>query len=47
MLQISFNKYIPVIKRVDYSGIPPSSIEPVMEKYNEMIVIVSGDQKER
>ena len=47
MLQISFNKYIPVVKKVDYSGIPPSSLEPIMEKYNDMILIVSGDQKER
>lgn len=28
ILQMIFNKYIPVLKKIDYSGIPPSSIEP-------------------
>lgn len=31
---ISFNKYNPCIRRVDYSGIPPSSVDPVVERVN-------------
>ncbi len=30
LLQMSFNKYIPVIRKVDYSGMPPSSIDPIL-----------------
>lgn len=33
LLQLQFNKYIPTIKRVDYSGMPPSSIDPIVEHY--------------
>jgi hypothetical protein len=31
---MGFNKYNPYLKRVEYTGIPPSSTEPVVEKIN-------------
>lgn len=34
LLFMGFNKYNPYLKRVEYSGIPPSSIEPIAEKIN-------------
>ena len=46
--QLVFNRYVPVLKRVKFSGLPPSPVDPIIEKYNESsIVIVSGDQYER
>lgn len=30
VLQFVFNKYIPILRKVDYSGVPPSSIEPIV-----------------
>jgi hypothetical protein len=30
ILHMSFNKYVPVLKKVDYSGLPPSCIDPVL-----------------
>ena len=50
LMQMQFNKYIPSIKRIDYSGIPPSPIDPIVEHYSNnqsMIIVISGEQKQR
>ena len=45
---MGFNKYNPYLKRLEYSGIPPSNIEPIVEKINDnLIVILSGDLADR
>ena len=39
----AFNKYNPHFKRVDYSGLPPSSHDPIIEKVNDnLLMIISG-----
>lgn len=48
LLFMGFNKYNPYLKRLEYSGIPPSNIQPIAQKINEnLIVILSGDLADR
>lgn len=45
---MGFNKYNPHLKRVDYSGLPPSSLEPIVERINQnSIVVISGELSDR
>lgn len=42
---MSFNKYNPVLRKIDYTGIPPSSTDPIIDKFSEnIVIIVSGEQ---
>jgi len=34
ILFMGFNKYNPYLKRMDYTGIPASSVDPILEKIN-------------
>ena len=44
----SFSKYNPHLKRVDYSGVAPSSVDPIIEKINDNVIfIISGEMTER
>ena len=44
----SFSKYNPHLRRVDYSGVPPSSVDPLVEKINDnLLMIISGEVHER
>jgi hypothetical protein len=45
---MGFNNYNPYLKRLEYSGIPASSIDPVVEKISDnTIVILSGELNDR
>jgi hypothetical protein len=40
---ISFNKYNPYYRKIEFQGSPPSSIEPLVERVTDnLIAIISG-----
>ena len=48
LIQMKFDKYTPVLKRVNYTGTAPSHVDPLLERYSDnIILIVSGDQYNR
>ena len=48
LLFLSFNKYNPTLRRLQYVGIPPSPVDPIVERMNEnLILIISGEVTQR
>lgn len=45
---MGFNKYNPYLKKVDYIGVPASSVDPVVERVNDnSLIILSGELSDR
>lgn len=45
LLQLRFNKYVPVLHRLEPAGLPPSPVDPVLHRHNDStFILISGER---